>query len=150
MTERQSFMQDAYYALCTSIHMWSFLAETGKEKIDWPYYDAANIYDADSECLLCSLFRYGEPRTLATRCSAYRIRCPLSPQTYDARALYYVCAGGAYAEWSKAIDNERPAQARDAAQRILDQLIKGLKKRPLLSIEECIAHVNTSSIKTGV
>lgn len=127
-----------YLALCISIHLWQFLAETGEIKQDWPWYDALSLDKMFAQCALCDIFRE------CSCCTASDgTPCPLRPvdvpdsNSYNAQVL---CAGGVYDAWITAIC-KGAGTAQRYATRILRKLERALKALPLLTVEQCIEEV---------
>ncbi len=150
------FKDQAYEALCISIHMWRYLAKTGNTKDQWDYYSLLHVGEMFSECALCHIFcHYSEHNTL-TACTKDGVLCPLiaAVDTIRSKPRYDVCARGSYARWADLqdrvafLDIEEDEQTilmlrNDImvhAQSIVNQLMEALGDRPLLDIDELIDH----------
>lgn len=148
------FKDQAYEALCSSIHMWRYLAETGATKDQWDYYSLLNVGEMFSECALCDIFC--RERNAPTACTKDGVLCPLIADVDTARSKsrYDVCARGDYARWADLqdrvafLDIENDEQTilmliddiMVHAQSIVNQLMEALGDRPLLDIDELIDH----------
>jgi len=148
------FKDQAYEALCSSIHMWRYLAETGNTKDQWDYYSLLNVGEMFSECALCDIFC--RERNSHTACTKDGVLCPLiaAEDIIRSKTRYDVCARWSYARWADLqervafLDIENDEQTilmlRDDimvhAQSIVNQLMDALGDRPLLSLDELIDH----------